>query len=204
MVGGGGGGSVLGGWGTLYSVHATVHRAQSRQSAKLFLLSSELGLPQPLTRRRVCPLPPRSGGSGTLAGERGVGRVPIPTRGQTLWYSLHIRTLCHRVFRMPGFLSSRPNWVPPNPPPARECCSSPLWVQGGTDSLEGEGVGEPNSDERTDTLVLFVYYIRSTPQSTVIVSLHQIYQSLKWEVQIRHYLYFCLTLCGAKKLMQNQ
>ncbi len=27
------------------------------------------------------------GGRGTLAGERGVGRVPIPTRGHTLWYS---------------------------------------------------------------------------------------------------------------------
>jgi hypothetical protein len=31
---------------------------QSRQSAKLFLQSSELGLHQPLTRRRVCPPPP--------------------------------------------------------------------------------------------------------------------------------------------------
>ncbi len=52
---------------------------QSRQSAKLFHQSSELGLPQPLARRRVCP--PGSGGRGTLAGERGVGRVPILTRG---------------------------------------------------------------------------------------------------------------------------
>jgi hypothetical protein len=33
-------------------------RPQSRQSAKPFLQSSELGLPQPLTRRRVCPPPP--------------------------------------------------------------------------------------------------------------------------------------------------
>ncbi len=39
---------------------------QSRRSAKLFLQSSELGLPLPLKRR-------------------GVGRVPIPTRGHTLW-----------------------------------------------------------------------------------------------------------------------
>ncbi len=31
---------------------------QSWQSPKLFLLSSELGLPQPLTRRRGCPPPP--------------------------------------------------------------------------------------------------------------------------------------------------
>jgi hypothetical protein len=35
---------------------------QSRQSAKLFLQSSELGLPQPLTRRRVCP--PKFWGEG--------------------------------------------------------------------------------------------------------------------------------------------
>jgi hypothetical protein len=46
---------------------------QSKQSAKLFLQSSELGLPQPLTRRRVCPPPFGSGGRGILSGERGVG-----------------------------------------------------------------------------------------------------------------------------------
>jgi hypothetical protein len=34
------------------------------QSAKLFLKSSELGLPHPLTRRRVCPPPSGSGGGG--------------------------------------------------------------------------------------------------------------------------------------------
>jgi hypothetical protein len=32
--------------------------SQSRQSAKLLLQSSELGLPHPLTRRRVCTPPP--------------------------------------------------------------------------------------------------------------------------------------------------
>ncbi len=37
--------------------------------------------PQPPTRRLVCPLPPVSGGRGPLAGEKGVGRVPMPTRG---------------------------------------------------------------------------------------------------------------------------
>ncbi len=50
--------------------------------------------PQPPTRRLVCPLPPVSGGRGTLAGEKGVGRVPIPDAGHTLWYSLYVRTLC--------------------------------------------------------------------------------------------------------------
>jgi hypothetical protein len=50
----------------------------------------------------------------------------------------------------PDFLSSRPNWVPPPSHP---------WVQGGeTHSLVGEGVVGPNSDEETDTLVLYAYY----------------------------------------------
>ncbi len=37
-----------------------------------------------------CAVPPSpgSGGRGTFAGDRGGGRVPIPTRGHTLWYSL--------------------------------------------------------------------------------------------------------------------
>jgi hypothetical protein len=48
---------------------------QSRQSAKLFLQSSELGLPHPLNCRRLCPLPPCFRGEGhmhSLASE-GVG-----------------------------------------------------------------------------------------------------------------------------------
>jgi len=40
-----------------------------------------LGPPPPPPRRLGCPFPPVSGGRGTLAGEKGVGRVPIPTRG---------------------------------------------------------------------------------------------------------------------------
>jgi hypothetical protein len=42
-----------------------------------------------------CSAPPPfgSGGRGTLAGERGGGRVPIPPRENTLWYSLFISTL---------------------------------------------------------------------------------------------------------------
>ncbi len=67
---------------------------QSRQSAKLFLQSSELGLLQPLTPRRMYPPPFGSGGRVALAGERGGGRVPIPTRGHTLRYSVYICTLC--------------------------------------------------------------------------------------------------------------
>jgi hypothetical protein len=33
-------------------------------------------------------LPPPPPSRGTLAGERGGGRVPIPTRGHTMWYSI--------------------------------------------------------------------------------------------------------------------
>jgi hypothetical protein len=65
--------------------------AQSRQSAKPF--SSRRNWDPPNTSPAGECAPPRSGGRGTLAGERGVGRVPIPTRGHTLWYSLYIRTL---------------------------------------------------------------------------------------------------------------
>jgi hypothetical protein len=68
--------------------------SQSRQSAKLFLQSSELGLPQPLTRRRVRhPPPPVLGGGapgGTLACEKGVGRFPVPTRGQCLTHYIYV------------------------------------------------------------------------------------------------------------------
>jgi hypothetical protein len=50
-------------------------RAQSRQSAKLFLQSSVLGL---LHQQASVPPPPFGCGGGG---------VPIPTRGHTLWYS---------------------------------------------------------------------------------------------------------------------
>jgi hypothetical protein len=76
---------------------------QRRRSAKLFLQSSEIGTPPtPHPQASVPPFPPGSGGRGTLAGGRGVGRVPIPTRGQTLWYSLYIRTLCILRDRRPS------------------------------------------------------------------------------------------------------
>jgi hypothetical protein len=48
-------------------------RAQSRQSAKPFLQSSELGLPHPLTRRQVCPPLVPGGWAHSLVAERGWG-----------------------------------------------------------------------------------------------------------------------------------
>ncbi len=66
---------------------------QSRQSAKLFFQSSKLGLPQPLTRRRVCPPPLVPGGVAHFSGERGGGRVPF-RRGDKYCGTLYKFALC--------------------------------------------------------------------------------------------------------------
>jgi hypothetical protein len=79
--------------------HTTLFKPQSRQSAKLFLQSSQLGLPQPLTRRRVCPPPlVPGGGAHALAGERGGGSVPIHTRRHTC-DTLYICCICTLWFK---------------------------------------------------------------------------------------------------------
>ncbi len=49
--------------------------------------------PTPQPQASVPPPPLWSGGRGTFAGERGGGRVPIPTKGHTLWCSIYISTL---------------------------------------------------------------------------------------------------------------
>ncbi len=71
--------------------------------------------------------------------------------------------ILHRVYRVPGFLSSRPDWVHPPPQPlTRKRVFLPPGSKGETNSLAGDAVGEPSSDEGTDTQVLYVYYIPST------------------------------------------
>ncbi len=58
------------------------------------------------------------------------------------------------VDRVLGFFSSSPNWDSPTPSPAGECVL-PSFGSGGGDTLTGgEGVGGPNSEEGTDTVVL--------------------------------------------------
>jgi hypothetical protein len=71
-----------------------------------------------------------------------------------------VKSLRHRVDRVLGFFSSRPNWdLPPIPSPAGEYVP-PFGSGGGeTHSLTGEGVGGPNSDEGTDTVVLYRYFV---------------------------------------------
>jgi hypothetical protein len=74
--------------------------AQSKQSAKLFLQSSELVLPHPLTRRLVrIPPPPLWFRRGTLACGGGGGGVPIRTIC-TLWVYVSA------VFRIRKFIAS--------------------------------------------------------------------------------------------------
>ncbi len=50
--------------------------------------------PNPSTAGECTPPPHGSGGRGTLAGERGYGRVPIPTRGKHCG-TLYIYVLCY-------------------------------------------------------------------------------------------------------------
>jgi hypothetical protein len=77
--------------------------AQSRLGAKLFLQSSELGLPQPLTPRRVCPCPPPpppvlGGGAHSLAREG--WESPNSDEGTyRLWYSLYLSTMCNCAWK---------------------------------------------------------------------------------------------------------
>jgi hypothetical protein len=54
--------------------------------------------PLPAGERAPPPLWFRGGGTHTLAGGRGGGSVPIPTRGQTLWNSRYICTLWFNTF----------------------------------------------------------------------------------------------------------
>jgi hypothetical protein len=49
---------------------------------------------------------------------------------------------------MPGFLSSRPNWLPPPSYPHTSVAPPLFWFGGrGGHSLAGEGAGGANSDE---------------------------------------------------------
>jgi hypothetical protein len=70
---------------------------QSRQSAKLFLQSLVLGLPQNSTRRRVCPSPFGSGGGAHSLAREGVetGEESQFQRGGIHWGTLFSTcTLC--------------------------------------------------------------------------------------------------------------
>ncbi len=57
---------------------------------------------------------------------------------------LYNYAILHRVDRVPGFLSSRPNWLPPPPQPQASVASRPLVPgRGGHTRLREKGVEEP-------------------------------------------------------------
>ncbi len=64
----------------------------------------------------------------------------------------------YRVYRVPGFLSSRPNWLPPALSPAKECVAPPFGPGRGAPTRWGERGGGANSDNGTDTLVPYSRY----------------------------------------------
>jgi hypothetical protein len=72
-------------------------------------------------------------------------------------YTVQLLSVDHRVDRVLGFFSGRPNWDPPPPPPTSHPLASVSYpplvpVEGGvTHSLAGEGVGESSLDEGTGT-----------------------------------------------------
>jgi hypothetical protein len=88
----------------------------------------------------------------------------------------------HRVFRVPGFLSSRPNWGPQPPHPQESVAPPPFESKGGdTPCLAEEGAGGPNSDDGTDTLV----YSRYTTVSSLYVSIQtssDTVESERWQM----------------------
>jgi hypothetical protein len=79
------------GWRTQFTYAKEIKKMlclTSRQSAKLFSSRRDLGLPQPLTRRRVC-LPFQGGGTHSLARE-GVGESQF-RRGYINCGTLYVR-----------------------------------------------------------------------------------------------------------------
>ncbi len=64
----------------------------------------------------------------------GAYRIPLN-------YLLHINKYTHRVYEVPGFLSSRPHWLPPPFTPQRVLSSLSLVPRGETHSLGERGRG---------------------------------------------------------------
>jgi hypothetical protein len=99
--------------------------SQSRQSARLFLQSSELG---PATTRWL---------------ERGWGG-PNSDEGTD-----------HRLYRVLSFISSRPNWYPLTPSPAGECIPPPLVPGGTHSLAGGGGGGNSDEVTVTVVIYMY-------------------------------------------------
>ncbi len=87
----------------------------------------------------------------------------------------------HRVERVLGIFSTRPNWDAPSHPQASV---SPPLVPGGNTLAWVEGVGGPNSDVGTDTVVLVVHCNYRFTRSPFL------FQSAGWYSKHRTYNFY--------------
>ncbi len=71
-------------------------------------------------------------------------------------YCIMQETVSHRVDRLLSFFSSRRNWDSPTLLAAGEYAPHPLVRGGGHTRLRERGLGSPNSDEGTYTVVLYI------------------------------------------------
>ncbi len=88
----------------------------------------------------------------------------------------------HWVYRMPGYLSNQ--WIirmgPPTPSPAKDCCSFPLWVQGGDTLAWGEGVWgtqfrRKNQNSGTLFILTHVWKLAKACSANLISYVHYLY-----------------------------
>jgi hypothetical protein len=78
---------------TMSKVEWTVQSTERERGRVLSFFSSRRNWDSPNpSHEGECVIPPGSGGNHTLAGERGVGRVPIPTR------DIHCGTLAIHMY----------------------------------------------------------------------------------------------------------
>ncbi len=102
-----------------------------------------------------------------------------------------METLEHRAYRMPGFLSSRPNWLPTAHSPASECCP-PFGSNGEGDTLAcGRGVSQFGRRDRHwrvrrpygfDALLYYmVSYLWFSPKSEANPKIMMLHASILWK-----------------------
>ncbi len=114
------------------------------------------------------------------------------------------KPLYHRLYRVPGFLFSRPNWVPPLPRPQASIAPLPLGVQvGGHTRSRGRGWGDPIPTKgQTLWYFMILYYNPSTACLSMdqMVEQHQSLETLMtWKGQKLICVFWTLLAKEAKK-----
>jgi hypothetical protein len=82
-------------------------------------------------------------------------------------------SLNHGVGRVLSFFSSRLNWDSPNHSPAGKCAPLPLvpgWGGGGQPFCRERGWESPNTDEGTNTVVLYICVYFVGEQKTTLMA----------------------------------